>query len=266
MPARLATTFESALPSRARLQRAAAYLDSLPFHERRSIMKRLAPTARIELERPGARALDWHEVQEMARRGMSFGACGVTLTTMTRLTASDALREMRRSMQRVALQVGRPVRALAYPNGVVDDDVVRLAAEAGAQVAFTREVRDNRQGDDPLRLGRRPVQQASSTNALGSFSRAVFWCEVTGLFDRFRLRARGSKHDTSQAGFHRLEWTGPPENVQRIGATASHSDVAPTPAAARTVDTGLSMLAGRAANQPQSAAKRRATERCRSRV
>ena len=224
MPARLAGTFADAKPRGLRLRRAATFLDSLPIHERRSIMKRLMPRL-AALERPGARALAWSEVQQMAERGMEFGALGVTHTTFTRLSVAEARREMHHSMHRVAQQVGRTVTAFAYPNGIADDEVVYLAEESGARVAFTLEERENQSHDHPLRLGRRTVHQGTSRDVFGRFSSARFWCEITGIFDALSRRRSSTRHafepDESNAPTAVLEWTGPQDSIRQRSSAAT---------------------------------------------
>ena len=80
----------------------------------------------------------------------------------------------------------------AYPNGDADATVVRLARDAGVQLAFTMEGRTVTPGGDPLRIARRNASEDTSRDVRGRFSRSYFWCEVTGVFDVLtgrRLRA-----------------------------------------------------------------------------
>ncbi len=213
MTARLAATFESHLPQTQRLRHAAAYLDALPVSERRALLKRWTPHAG-DAERADARPLAWQEVEEMARRGMDFGALGVTHTTFTRMRGSEARAEIHRSIRRVAQRVGHPVSAFAYPNGIADDDVVRWAEEAGVRLAFALGERENLPDADPLRLARRTVHQATSTDAFGRFSLAHFWCSLSGVFEALSHgRAAGAGTDKAPTA---LVWTGPLDHVQRV--------------------------------------------------
>lgn len=250
MPARLAEAFECEQGASQRLRRAAAYLDSLPIRERRSIMKRLSPRRPQSQERPHAQALQWSEVRDMAARGMDFGAHGITQTTFTRMTASEARHEMLQSMRRVGDSVGRPVAAFAYPRGAVDDDIVQLARDAGVRMAFTLEARENHPDDDPLCLGRRAVESSSSTRGLRRFSSARFWSEITGCFDLFRRRTH-ARTSAYRAATDPLDWTGPLDAVPQTPPAArwAGSGEPPTtdanPAGSATIPTQVPARAGR---------------------
>lgn len=138
----------------------------------------------------GAEALRWDEVQAMRRAGMGIGAHGVHHGILTRMETQAAAVEIRQAVTAIAREVGEPVQEFAYPNGDVNEEVARVAAAAGVQLAFTMQPRPVRPGDDRLRLGRRNVCEATSQSAFRRFSSAYFWCEITGVFDLLLGRGR----------------------------------------------------------------------------
>jgi peptidoglycan/xylan/chitin deacetylase (PgdA/CDA1 family) len=99
------------------------------------------------------------------------------------MPAPAAEEEIRRSVGAIAARTGTPVEEFAYPNGDIDDSVARIAADAGVRLGFTMRHDSVRPGNDPLRLARRNVCEDTSRGARGAFSKAYFWCEITGLFD-----------------------------------------------------------------------------------
>lgn len=165
-----------------RLRNAAAYLKTIANAEREAAVRTLETCLGGHLDADAA-PLVWDEVRALRGAGMQLGAHGVRHAILTRMEPQDAAVEIRASLDLLARRVGAPVRAFAYPNGDADEEVARLAAAAGVDIAFTMQAQSVRPGDDLLRLGRRNVCEDSSRGAFGRFSRAYFWCEITGVFD-----------------------------------------------------------------------------------
>ncbi len=209
LPAPLAAIFEARAPWAERLQRAVRFVARLPVQERRALLKRLAPDPH-QAEHDQSQALTWTEVRHLREQGMSIGAHGLTHTTLTRMNAAGAKRELEESITGVALGSGAPVVAFAYPHGATDPEVAQWAFEAGARLAFTLEPRENRPGDDPMRLGRHNVCEQTSRSATGRFSTALFACTIAGWIGRRRKQRAASVHATGAANFD-LSWTGPQE-------------------------------------------------------
>ncbi len=84
--------------------------------------------------------LDWDEVRSLDRAGFTAGAHTTEHPILTRVGRERARREIGGSAQRVASEVGHPVAAFAYPNGLpgdFDDEIVAMVRDAGYRVAFT---------------------------------------------------------------------------------------------------------------------------------
>lgn len=95
--------------------------------------------------RPGPTAfeglyLTWDQVREMESAGFTAAAHTVTHPILTRAEPEQARDEIVASVAKVAAEVGRPVRAFAYPNGMPgdhDDTIAQMLADAGVVAAFT---------------------------------------------------------------------------------------------------------------------------------
>ena len=74
-------------------------------------------------------ALTWREVREIAAAGIDIGAHSVTHRDLTTLSAAEVQVEMRGSQAHIEDQLGRPVRAFAYPYGRSNTHVRRHASE-----------------------------------------------------------------------------------------------------------------------------------------
>lgn len=241
LPEALAAAFEARAPRRERLQRAVAFLLRLPMRDRRALMKRLLPELLPQRGEPVGEALTWSQVRELRAGGIAIGAHGCSHTQLTRLSPEEIWREVQDSLHGVAQGCGTAVEAFAYPHGGVDDEVRRTVDQAGVRAAFTLEPRENRPGDDPLRLGRRNVCEESSRALGGHFSAARFLCDIGG----FLPKPAGVGKGRLRNGAARLElsWTGPQEASARLESHAvallgrEIQGVAPAPSKRRSRST-----------------------------
>jgi peptidoglycan/xylan/chitin deacetylase (PgdA/CDA1 family) len=84
--------------------------------------------------------VSWDEVRVLADAGVSFGAHTESHPILTRVSKEQARREITGSKQRLEEELGRPVRAFAYPNGGqgdFDQATVGILAAAGFHLGFT---------------------------------------------------------------------------------------------------------------------------------
>ncbi|MFQ5601519.1 MAG: polysaccharide deacetylase family protein, partial [Candidatus Krumholzibacteriia bacterium] len=187
LPAALVDAFDAPLPQVQRLREAAAFLKALPDEERQALMQRLLEELAPDPGESMAEPLRWDEVRRMRAQGMHIGAHGIRHAILTSMAPEEARRELAGSLEGVGRRIGAAVTEFAYPNGDVDEGVATLAREAGARLGFTMQAHENRPDHDPLRLARYNVCEDTSRSAFAQFSRAYFWCEITGVFD-FVLR------------------------------------------------------------------------------
>jgi len=86
---------------------------------------------------PLRRFVDWSEVREMSRGGITFGSHTCTHVNLNRLDAADLTRELRGPLETLRQQCISHVPVLAYPNGDHTDAVVEAARAAGYRAAVT---------------------------------------------------------------------------------------------------------------------------------
>lgn len=129
--------------------------------------------------------LHWDQVRLMHSAGVEFGAHTVTHPVLSGLDSTAAREEICASVQRVreVLKIERV--NFAYPYGgqsEVNDAVVEICRNSGARSAVML-VEGDMPGRDFFRIPRTMVTSDRSTNPWGSFSRAVWACELAGLVD-----------------------------------------------------------------------------------
>jgi peptidoglycan/xylan/chitin deacetylase (PgdA/CDA1 family) len=126
--------------------------------EREGRIERLLDELAIE---PGASAgwekLSWDQVREMSSHGVSFGAHTLDHSILTSVSKDEARRQIRESKKRIDSELGRPVRAFAYPNGSAsdfDESIESMVAEEGFSLAVTTLPGANDGRTHPFRLRR----------------------------------------------------------------------------------------------------------------
>jgi peptidoglycan/xylan/chitin deacetylase (PgdA/CDA1 family) len=86
----------------------------------------------LGVEVPDKRVLlDWAEIREMARQGITFGSHSCSHRIMTRIGDNDAKKELRESWQAMERQGLKPAPVFCYPNGDCSESVKRLTRESG---------------------------------------------------------------------------------------------------------------------------------------
>lgn len=74
--------------------------------------------------------------------------------------------QLRRSKEKLEKQMGRPVEYLAWPFGIIDDDLFESARRAGYVATFTIVARPAKKGDDPMRLPRFLLSNGSAAKVI----------------------------------------------------------------------------------------------------
>jgi peptidoglycan/xylan/chitin deacetylase (PgdA/CDA1 family) len=142
----------------------------------------------LSADAPDRMFLNWDEVREMARNGISFGSHTHTHAVLPELTSDEAEDEMTLSKRLIETAIGMPVRMLAYPDGCFSEGTKKLANEVGFDYAL--QTRRNLQGHgrDPYAIPRIRIEEAHSLNARGRFSASAFSLEVSDLSNYLLLR------------------------------------------------------------------------------
>ena len=80
--------------------------------------------------------LRWDELQALADDGVEIGSHTVSHPRLTQIGGSELQRELSESRERIADEIGRPCRYLAYPYGDENSRVRAAARQAGYAAAF----------------------------------------------------------------------------------------------------------------------------------
>jgi len=138
----------------------------MPDEVRRSSLNALGPQMHEPADTrvgAGAHAMNWSQVREMSGAGIEFGSHGASHAVLSRLDATDLVRELTDSKLTIERATGAPVTAIAYSVGGEDsigDGVVAAARDAGYRIGFTYECGSNSaHPPDRMRLARQHVER-----------------------------------------------------------------------------------------------------------
>lgn len=98
--------------------------------------------------------LSWEQIAELAGEGVVIGSHGLDHTALTKMDATDALRQVDESKALIEEHVGQPVALFSYPYGAYSDTVIGILAQAGYRAACTINPSFYQHRDDPYRLSR----------------------------------------------------------------------------------------------------------------
>jgi hypothetical protein len=135
--------------------------------------------------------LNWQEVKEMSVNEIEFGSHGRTHTILTTLDSPDLDSEILESKKIIEENTGQPVYLFSYPNGRecdFNDPIISKLYHAGYKAACMNVLGKNIDKRDLFKLKRRGIEKESSAGLFGIFSRAIFACEISGIFDLFFFR------------------------------------------------------------------------------
>ncbi|HPN33608.1 MAG TPA: polysaccharide deacetylase family protein [bacterium] len=135
--------------------------------------------------------LTWDQVREMADAGMEFGAHTMTHAILSRLDPEEQRWEIQQSKEKIEHRLGRPVYFFSYPNGGpcdYTDQTVSLLEAVGFRAACTL-TPGNADASRPYALPRIGIDEAyTGYHSIGT--KAVFACELAGIFDLFLRKRR----------------------------------------------------------------------------
>ena len=98
--------------------------------------------------------LNWEQVRQMGKWGVSFGAHTMTHVRLPDLPAKDAADEIRRSKEVIEGETGRPVSLFAYPYGLYSEESIRILKQCGFQLSCSTRSGFNNRETDPFLLRR----------------------------------------------------------------------------------------------------------------
>jgi peptidoglycan/xylan/chitin deacetylase (PgdA/CDA1 family) len=131
-----------------------------------------------------AAVLSWHELRELRDEGVTFGAHTRHHVALPYVDLASIRQEIRRSLEDLTRELGSGSWAIAYPYGMCNATVARIAEEEGCVLGFTCEDGLNRPGfTDPLRLRRSNITPRTTPPVFAI--RMLPWC---ARIDRWRHR------------------------------------------------------------------------------
>lgn len=138
-------------------------------------------TAGMDAEETGDdRFMDWESVSRLVPPSPLVAAAhGCSHSPLTQLESVHVGAELAGCKQRIEAATGRPVTAIAYPNGNYDDAVVNQSRREGYVVGFTTVRGLVSAGDDPLRLRRLNVHEAATSSV------PELLCIILGVFHKW---------------------------------------------------------------------------------
>lgn len=170
------------------IRRIDAYMKPLSSQHRYGVLEQLLERAgNKEVVKQLARTamLDWGQIVKLHSRGVEIGAHSITHPVLSRWDAETVNREVVGSIQRLKQQIGVEQVTFAYPYGgecEVNDEVVDLCKRSGARAAVMLTDGDPKHYD-LFRIPRRTVTTEWSTSPSGSYSKALWACELEGTLD-----------------------------------------------------------------------------------
>lgn len=110
--------------------------------------------------------LNWPQIAEMQKQGISFGAHTVNHVKLPELTSAEMLTELVDSKHQIEEKLGISVQHFAYPYGLLDDTVRTMTEKAGYTTACSTRSGFNNLATDPLILRRLEIYGTDSVRAL----------------------------------------------------------------------------------------------------
>jgi peptidoglycan/xylan/chitin deacetylase (PgdA/CDA1 family) len=151
------------------------------------IVSRLA--ARLEFPAQGLDdrlMLNWDEVRELWRGGVTMGAHSRSHRILTQLSADDARDELRGSKAEIEKQLGCRVESMAFPNGNCSDELLDMVWAAGYRVVFLSLKPGSRRYFSSKVLPAFCMDDGSSAGLLRPFSPSRFEFKLSGATGLFR--------------------------------------------------------------------------------
>jgi peptidoglycan/xylan/chitin deacetylase (PgdA/CDA1 family) len=178
--------FESALKKPAdpkSMTNLTSYLKARPGQE---ILDLLAFLEEKSGGRPGPKCLDWQQIAEMQKAGISFGSHTLNHLILTTEDQETVTKELELSKKSLEEKLNQPVYHFAYPDGAYNQKLKPMVKEAGYQTAATIKEDLNPSGADRFELNRIEMEENKVTGLSGRFSKQLYELETCWLYLRLR--------------------------------------------------------------------------------
>jgi peptidoglycan/xylan/chitin deacetylase (PgdA/CDA1 family) len=120
--------------------------------------------------------IDWSQVEEMRRHGVSFGGHGVKHHLLTMVSGACADDEIRGSKEALERSLKPTVATFSYPNGYHTSEIAAKVKEVGYALAFVAQGGPVERGDDRWTLKRVNIHQTVTDTG------PLFLARLVGLF------------------------------------------------------------------------------------
>jgi peptidoglycan/xylan/chitin deacetylase (PgdA/CDA1 family) len=125
--------------------------------------------------------LNWAQIQEMKRNGVSYGSHGITHRILTLLGEDEVKEELQVSLQSLEKGLGGPIKHFAYPNGDYNGRIIQHLKTLGYRSGLTVKLGYNTIKTDAYRLNRINIHERKILNDKGGFSKELFTFYLEGL-------------------------------------------------------------------------------------
>jgi len=168
------------------------YSKTLNFDERKKFLDKIISKVGLKGHEDILlnKMLNWEEINDMLKDLVSFGSHTRRHPNLTHLKFKDLHQELAGSKRRIENKIGKKVPYFAYPYGGKDylnDTVKQYVKKAGYQAAFVL-FPDRLTVENKFSLGRKMISNQMTSNPFNRFSKPLFACEISGLFDFLLLR------------------------------------------------------------------------------
>ena len=149
----------------------------LPSQKRDNLIDELSNLTRCNLPRNGLNRyfLNWDEIRQMHREGISFGCHGVSHQLLTQLPFQRVEEEIIESKKCIESKLGEEVKGFCYPNGAYNADIICILKQRGFHYSCTAKNGFNGPETDPFQLKRIGIHNDIS------YTLPLFACRITGL-------------------------------------------------------------------------------------
>jgi glycosyltransferase involved in cell wall biosynthesis/peptidoglycan/xylan/chitin deacetylase (PgdA/CDA1 family) len=178
----------SAFPDRLQIEQLIESLGDLPAEKRRELLASMAlPLAPGDFVAAADRTMDWQDVAELRKGGVTFGSHTCTHEILTTLPPAACKDEVTSSRELIERQLGTPCPLISYPNGSCSPETRDIVAASGHKFGFLNQEPGVWTPDcDPYLIPRVNVSEGHLVDRRGCFSPLIFrytvvWRAAKGL-------------------------------------------------------------------------------------
>lgn len=131
------------------------------------------------------RFMTWEQVRKLADLGHEIGSHSHTHEMLTQLDEENLQLEVERSKQSLLRNIPQKRYSFCYPNGDVDDRVIRAVKSAGYSCAVSVEQGPCTRESDRFKLPRRFIHEERLRGSNAAASTSILRMELSGLSDAF---------------------------------------------------------------------------------